>query len=537
MSKSGGPFDKRLVTLVPSARKPLVLLAALGVIQGGLAIGVAVAVTNLVVQVIAQGRLVIPIASLVAVMAARGVASWLAETVSARLAALVSRELRRSLTTRWLSAPSEQAIEPATRAALASQGVTAIEPYVTKYLPALIAGVVTPVLALLALLWVDPISALIVLLTLPLLPFFAALIGMATERETQRRWQRLADLSGHFSDVMKGLPTLVNYGRAERQTEVIAQVNGAHRRATMRTLRLAFMSSAALELLASLSVAIVAVTVGLRLTYGSMELFAGLLAILLAPEAYWPIRKVGAEFHAAADGVQALDDVANELVSDDVDPKAEDAESSQSAHLIDPGGAAVSMQGVTYRYPAAANEVIGGFAASWDRGLHTVTGISGAGKTTLLEIIAGLRTANTGVVISGDVHFVTGRPYLPAGTLRNALTLGNEASDAAIWEALQDVDLERWAHGLPSELDTAFGEDGFGMSAGQRARIVLARAALSDTSVILLDEPTAHLDPTATAQVHEALLRLASSRCVIAVTHQSALMAIADTQRELLAAT
>ena len=170
-----------------------------------------------------------------------------------------------------------------------------------------------PVLAIATLFWVDWLSGLIVLLTLPLLPFFAALIGRTTQAETEKRWSALASLSGHFLDVMRGLPTLVGYGRAERQVEVIGEVSQQHRVATMGTLRLAFMSSAALELLASISVAIVAVTVGLRLTHGSMTLQAGMLAILLAPEAYWPIRRVGAEFHAAADGAEAIDGILAEL--------------------------------------------------------------------------------------------------------------------------------------------------------------------------------------------------------------------------------
>ena len=161
--------------------------------------------------------------------------------------------------------------------------------------------------------WVDWVSGLIVLLTLPLLPFFAALIGRATQAQTEKQWSALPPLSGHFLDVMRGLPTLVGYGRAERQVEVIGEVSQRHRVATMSTLRIAFMSSAALELLASISVAIVAVTVGLRLTHGSMTLQAGLLAILLAPEAYWPIRRVGAEFHAAADGAEAIDGILAEL--------------------------------------------------------------------------------------------------------------------------------------------------------------------------------------------------------------------------------
>lgn len=520
---SRGPFDARLLSLVPAARAPLGVLTGLGVLGGALAVGIAVALTNVVVAVVVGTGLLPALGWLLGVMAARALISWLTEVLSARLAVTVTDGLRLQLTQSWLDRPADRPGEPAAAAAMAAQGVTAIEPYVTKYLPALLAAVITPVLALATLLWVDPLSALIVLLTLPLLPFFATLIGAATARESQRRWRTLTDLAGHFTDVMKGLPTLVNYGRAQRQVGVIEKVSKQHRKATMDTLRLAFMSSAALELLASLSVAIVAVTVGLRLTYGSMGLWAGLLAILLAPEAYWPIRRVGAEFHAAADGVEALDRIHEHL--EQPRPEADTDASDQDANT-----ALMALHEVTYQYPGAPSPVLHGVEAQWLPGLHVITGASGLGKTTLLEVMAGLRQVDEGVIAAGRVHLVAARPFLPAGSLQQTLSLGNDASAGEIWLALQDVDLHRWVHGLADGLATQFGDDGFGMSAGQRARVVLARAILSGAPVLLLDEPTAHLDAESAEQVHHVLRRLATRRCVIAVTHQPLLMALADSR-------
>ncbi|WP_256374427.1 ABC transporter transmembrane domain-containing protein, partial [Kytococcus sp. HMSC28H12] len=178
-----------------------------------------------------------------------------------------------------------------------------------SYLPSLVAAGAVPVLVVAALAWVDLSSAVVVLLTLPLLPVFAALIGQATAAETDRRWRALDALAGHFLDVMRGLPTLVALGRAERQVRSIEEVGQAHRRATVRTLRTAFLTTAAMELLSTISVAIVAVFVGLRLAHGELGLMVGLAAILLAPEAYWPVRRVGADFHSAADGAQTLEEV------------------------------------------------------------------------------------------------------------------------------------------------------------------------------------------------------------------------------------
>ena len=373
-----------------------------------------------------------------------------------------------------------------------------------------------PVLALATLFWVDWVSGLIVLLTLPLLPFFAALIGRATQAETEKRWSALASLSGHFLDVMRGLPTLVGYGRAERQVEVIGEVSQQHRVATMSTLRIAFMSSAALELLASISVAIVAVTVGLRLTHGSMTLQAGLLAILLAPEAYWPIRRVGAEFHAAADGAEAIDGILAELDAAPL-PTADGGEE-----------VGVVLSHVAYTYPEATSPVLVGVHLDAGPGLTAVTGPSGVGKSTLLELAAGLRTPTAGTVRAGRAHLVTQRPFLPAGTLREALVLGNDADDQAVWDALRLVGLEGFVASLPLALATPLGDDGFGLSAGQRARIALARAILSTAPVLLVDEPTAHLDAEAADLVHLVLAELAERRTVVAVTHRPELVALAD---------
>jgi ATP-binding cassette subfamily C protein CydD len=419
---------------------------------------------------------------------------------------------------RWLSLPADDRPAPDAAVTLAAQGTATVEPYAARFLPALVPAAVVPVLALAALVWVDWLSALIVVLTLPLLPFFAALIGKTTQADTDRRWAALSALSGHFVDVMRGLPTLVTYGRAERQVDVIGEVSQRHRRATMRTLKLAFLSSAALELLASISVAIVAVTVGLRLTHGTIPLMTGLVAILLAPEAYWPIRRVGAEFHAAADGAEAIDGILAELAPATASPEAPR-----------PGDElGVVLDGIHYTYPGAEEAVLAGVTLDAGPGLTAITGPSGVGKSTLLELAAGLRTPTAGTVRAGRAHLVTQRPFLPAGTLREALTLGNDADDQALWDALRLVGLEGFVAGLPLALATPLGDDGFGLSAGQRARIALARATLSTAPVLLVDEPTAHLDDAAATLVHDVLSDLGERRTVIAVTHRPELVARAD---------
>lgn len=516
------PFDLRLLRLVPQTRRPVAALGALGVIGGLATLAGAFTLTTLVVAVVRGEPILVPALVTLGVFGVRGILAALSERVAAWAGAEVSTQLRDQLLATWLARPAEERPDPARALTLAAQGTASVEPYVAKYLPTLITAAVVPPLAILTLLVLDWPAALVVVLTLPLLPLFAALIGMSTAEDTQRRWRALSDLSGHFLDVMTGLPTLVGYGRGERQVGSVREVSQRHRRATMRTLRLAFMSSAALELLATISVAIVAVLVGLRLTYGSMDLWVGMLAILLAPEAYWPVRRVGAEFHSAADGAEAVQDILGELAP--VAPA--DAAAQTQAKGAEPGEVVVT--GLTYTYPGTARRVLDGLSLRARSGLTAVTGTSGVGKTTLLEIVAGLRTPTAGSVSAPATHLVTQRPFFGAPTLRANLGLGNDANDTAMWAALREVGLEGFVAGLPQGLSTAVGDDGFGFSAGQRARLVLARALLSSSSVVLLDEPTAHLDAAATTAVHEAVARIAETRTVVAVTHRPELVALAD---------
>jgi thiol reductant ABC exporter CydD subunit len=513
------PFDPRLLRAAPAARGPVLGLAAVGVLQGAATVGLAFALAGLATAVVDGSPLVSPAAWLVGLFTVRALLARWGEQAAAHAGAEVSAALRSRLVAHWLGGRAEHRPDPDTAVTLAAQGCAAVEPYAARFLPALVASVVVPVGAVATLVAVDWPSALVVVLTLPLLPLFAALIGRTTKEETDRRWRSLATLSGHFLDVMRGLPVLVSYGRAERQVETIAAVSRSHRSATMRTLRLAFTSSAALELLATISVAIVAVTVGLRLTNGSIGLYAGLLAILLAPEAYWPIRRVGAEFHAAADGAEAITSVLAEL------ERAHPADEAEAPSAAAP---MVEVRGLGYSYPGHDRAVLDGVELHADPGLTVITGDSGAGKSTLLELIAGLRTPTSGSVRALRAHLVTQRPFLPAGSVREAVTLGTGASGGEIWEALRAVGLDGTVAALPDALATRLGDDGFGLSAGQRARLVLARALLSSAPVLLLDEPTAHLDPSTAGLVHDVIREEADRRAVLAVTHRPELLAMAD---------
>lgn len=517
------PLDPRLLRATPTVRGRLALLGALGVAQAAATVGTAVALAALVVGLVSgDGAPTTPLAWTAGLLTLRGALAAAVERVAARAGSQVAADLRHQLLGRWLERDAGTRPDPAAAATLAGPGVASVEPYVSRYLPALVTAAVGPVLALLTLLVVDPLSALVVALTLPLLPLFAALVGATTQEDTERRRRSLTDLSGHFLDVMRGLPTLAAYGRGDRQVRTITVVSRRHREATMRTLRLAFVSSAALELLASLSVALVAVVVGIRLTGGGMALGTGLVAILLAPEAYWPIRRVGAEFHAAADGAAALDEILAEIDGPGADEEPTAAPSDQT-------GRAVRAHDLRYRYPGADHEVLTGLDLDARPGLTVITGSSGAGKSTALELLAGLRRPDAGRVESGRTHLVTQRHFLVPGTIRDNLRLGGpERADRGLLDALDEVGLGEAVAALPDGLGTWLGDEGLGLSAGQRARLVIARALLAEADVVLLDEPTAHLDPESAATIHEVVRRLAADRVVVAVTHRPELVALAD---------
>lgn len=549
------PFDPRLLRLLPTSRKEVAAVAFPVVLQGVVAVLQALAVAWLATAVTASvyaaltGRstppqsvtgdptpflgelgpfsvpvaltgadagspaaLVTPALVVAGLLALRGVLTGWVHHRSAVAGTRVAGALREALAARWLAGGRDRSATQLTA------GVSQVEPYIANFLPSLVAAAVVPVLAWLTLAWVDLFSAVVVLLTLPLLPVFAVLIGQSTAAETASRWQALEALAGHFLDVMRGLPTLVNLGRADQQVRSIEQVGQRHRRATVKTLRTAFLTTAAMELLSTISVAIVAVFVGLRLAHGEVGLMVGLAAILLAPEAYWPVRRVGADFHAAADGVETLDAVLPLL-----------EESAPGATHQPAEGATVRADGVSLTHPDGPTVSV---APGWTlpaSGLVTVTGPSGSGKSTLLWLLADLTEPTQGRVTAPRSHLVTQRPYLPRGGVEAALritTAARAASDADLVAAVERVGLLRTIEELPGGWSADLGDDGQGLSAGERARLGLARALLDDAPVLLLDEPTAHLDAATAEVVHAVLQEEASRRLVVVATHREELAAL-----------
>ncbi|UIX32679.1 thiol reductant ABC exporter subunit CydD [Streptomyces sp. GQFP] len=533
------PIDPRLLRYAGATRRFLLAVVGLGAVGAGLVIAQAMLIAEVVVGAFQDGlsvtELRTPLLLLVAVAGARAVVSWLTELAAHRTSAAVKSELRGRLLERsvalgpgWLSGQRTGSL-----VALATRGVDALDDYFSRYLPQLGLAVVVPVAVLARIVTEDWVSAAIIVGTLPLIPVFMVLIGWATQSHMDRQWRLLSRLSGHFLDVVAGLPTLKVFGRAKAQAESIRRITGEYRQATMRTLRIAFISSFALELLATLSVALVAVTIGMRLVHGEMDLYIGLVILILAPEAYLPLRQVGAQFHAAAEGLAAAEEIFAVLET----PVPE-----SGTGAVPEGG--VAFEGVTVRYPGRSVDAVADVSFAVEAGeTVALVGPSGAGKSTLLHALLGFVRPAEGRVCVGEadlagldleqwrsrVAWVPQRPHLFPGSIAENVRLARpDADDIAVRGALADAGALEFVDALPEGVHTALGEDGAGLSAGQRQRLALARAFLADRPVLLLDEPTAALDGETEAEVVAAVRRLAVGRTVLLVVHRPALLGVAD---------
>ncbi|MFI8349250.1 thiol reductant ABC exporter subunit CydD [Streptomyces sp. NPDC085596] len=533
------PIDPRLLRYARATRFFLVAVVVLGGLGAGLVIAQAMLIAEVVVGAFQQGKsagdLVTPLALLAGVACGRALVSWLTELAAHRASAAVKSELRERLVERaavlgpgWLSGQRTGSL-----VTLATRGVDALDDYFSRYLPQMGLALVVPVAVLARIVTEDWVSAAIIVATLPLIPIFMMLIGWATQSRMDRQWSLLSRLSGHFLDVVAGLPTLKVFGRAKAQAESIRRITGEYRRATMRTLRIAFLSSFALELLATLSVALVAVTIGMRLVHGGMDLYIGLVILILAPEAYLPLRQVGAQYHAAAEGLAAAEEIFAVLETP--------VPATGTAPV--PSGS-MAFDSLTVRYPGRSADAVTDVSFSVEPG-ETVAliGPSGAGKSTLLSVLLGFVRPTEGQVRIGGadladldleewrsrIAWVPQRPHLYAGTIAENVRLARpDADDTAVRQAMADAGALEFVDALPAGADTVLGEDGAGLSAGQRQRLALARAFLADRPVLLLDEPTAALDGATEADVVEAVRRLAVGRTVLLVVHRPALLEVAD---------
>ncbi|WIM94488.1 thiol reductant ABC exporter subunit CydD [Actinoplanes oblitus] len=541
------PLDPRLLRYARGTRTYLAATVALGVLLAVLIVGQATLLAHGITAVFLDGadvRALTPtLVALAAVVALRAAVAWAQEATAARSSAAVKRELRGRLLAHLAALGPGRGPDTGAATTLITRGLDALDAYFARYLPQLVLAVLVPAVVLARMLPADLTATVTIVLTLPLIPVFMALVGLHTEAANRRQFRLLTRLSHHFLDVVAGLTTLKIFGRAGAQAANIRRVSAEQRRLTMRTLRVAFLSSLVLELLATLSVALVAVGVGLRLVSGHLDLSTALLVLILAPEAYLPLRQVGAHYHASAEGLAAAEDAFAIL---------ETPLPAAGTGPVPRGTIVFDDVVVRYRGRVALR-----LTATVEPGeIVALTGPSGCGKSTALDVLLGFVTPHHGRVTVGGVDLTTvdpaawrtgvawmpQRPYLFAGTIRENIALGHGTAATPplppgrdVVAAARSAGVDSFAAALPDGYDTVLGDDGAGLSAGQRQRVALARAFLRDAPVVLLDEPTANLDTATADDVMAAIRHLAHGRTVILAAHRPELIALADRVIDLTA--
>ncbi len=611
-------LDPRLLRFARATRTFLFASVCLGVLGALLILAQAWLLADVVSGAFVHGESVAqlrnPLTWLLCVVGARALIAWAAELAAARSSARAKSQLRAALLERValsgaaVAPPEHFTAGDPTRATpqrggrtgelavLATRGVDALDGYFSLYLPQLLLAVIVPLLVLGVVLTQDWISAAIIALTIPLIPLFMALVGATTRERMDRQLLALERLAGHFLDVVAGLPTLKVFGRAKAQAAAIADITDRYRVSTIATLRVAFLSSLILELVATISVALVAVAIGLRLMGGELDLRSGLFVLVLAPEAYLPLRMLGTNYHASAEGMAAAEQVfavleeplaprgtrvaVPDLAAPAPDPSAPDFNPSApglgssapdfnpsapglgssapdfnpsapglGSSAPDSAAPALEVERLTVSYPGRDEPALSDLSLSVQPGeLLALAGPSGCGKSTLLGVLLGLIAPTGGAVRVGGVDlaeldpdawrarlaWVPQRPHLFAASIAENVRLGRGgAGTADVQSALAAAGLGEVVERLPHGIDTVLGERGAGLSAGERQRIALARAFLRDAPLLLLDEPTANLDGRTEQEVLEAVRRLARGRTVLLVAHRPALLGLADRVVEL----
>ena len=543
MTNRTGPVDPRLLHYTRGTRRFLIVTVALGGITAGLVVAQAWLIASTISGVVIHHRglslVRTQMALLFLVVLGRAAVGWWQERMADRASASAKSNLRSALVERMarLGPAGIDSERSGKLVVLATTGIDALDSYFSRYLPQLFLAVIVPVAVIVVVLGADWISAVIIAVTVPLIPIFMGLVGASTGTRMADQARLLQRLAGHFLDVVAGLPTLKVFGRAKAQVAAVREITDQYRKATMATLKVAFLSSLILELLATVSVALVAVAVGLRLLGGHLSLATALFVLILAPEAFLPLRLLGTNYHASAEGMKAAEDVF-EVLEKPLPPRGDRRD------VPDPSRSNLRIDRLEVCYPGRVLPALSDASLSVEAGeVVAVAGPSGCGKSTLLSVLLGLAPPWTGTVTIGGVNladvdpdgwraqvaWVPQRPHLFARSVAANVRLGRpEATDDAVRAAMSDAGLEPVVARLAEREHTVLGHDGAGLSAGERQRVALARAFLRDSPLLLLDEPTANLDGQTEEGVLEAVRRLTVGRTVVIVAHRPSLLALAD---------
>jgi len=543
----------------------------LGLLSGLLLIAQAWCLANIINNVIFEKATVANLSSyfvaLFFVYLFRAGLNWASEYTAVEAALRVKRDLRKKLHDRLfevgpLSLNNERSGELINTVV---DGVDALENYYARYLPTMSLVALIPLSILVFIFPIDWISGVIMLVTAPLIPFFMIMIGKGTERLNKKQWRKLARMSAHFLDMIQGLTTLKLFNASRRESQLIARISDDYRKSTMSVLRVAFLSSLLLEFLSTVSIAMVAVLIGFRLMYGELDFFYGFFALLLAPEFYQPLRNMGTHYHARMEAIGAAEKMIEILHPDDVESEDtliksaliksalhkgvtvnKDLASSSSSELSQSSSIENKTLGITdsieIEFKDVSFEYEPGRPALQHLSLSikaneniAIVGSSGAGKSTLMNLLLGFISPQQGEIVINqkplrqdhlnewrhNIAWMPQRAHLFQGTIRENICLANpSANDSEMKNAAKSALIDEYIESLPDSYDTLIGERGAGLSGGQIQRIALARAFLKDAPLLLLDEPTAHLDQESELRIQQSLQLLSKDRCVISIAHR-----------------
>jgi len=540
-------FDPRLLSAAMQARLLLALTIGLGFTVGILIVGQAWLLANIVDRVFLQRQTLADVRQLLLLLAALALArflfAWGSDVAGKWLAVRVKTDLRARLTRHILqlgpiAAAGEHSGELANTL---TTGIEALDAWFSQYLPQVALAVIMPLTILLFVITRDLLSALVLLLTAPLIPLFMILIGSAAESLTKRQWTSLSRLAAHFLDVIQGLPTLKQFGRARDQLRIIARISDDYRSATMGVLRVAFLSALVLEMLATISVAVIAVEIGIRVMEGRMVFLDAFFILILAPDFYQPLRLLGSKFHAGMDGVAAAGRIFSIL---EKQPSRSAPPSSLPLQRLPSAPLHIRFQSVSVSYQEDQRRALKDISFSMAPGQHiALVGPSGAGKSTIAHLLMRFLDPSAGRILINDIPlggldarawrsqiaWAPQRPTLFNATIADNIRLGQpDAGMEKVVRAAKQAFAHDFIQTFPQGYETIVGERGSRLSGGQAQRIALARAFLRDVPFVILDEPTANLDPETEDQIQQAIARLLTGRSALIIAHRLNTIIAAD---------
>jgi ATP-binding cassette, subfamily C, bacterial CydD len=531
-------IDRRLFQLLKEERTPFIFSIISGVLAAGMLIAQAyylsLVIDSAFIQKSGVEKLFLPLGLFALFSTLRMAFNWFSHTEANRGTLIIRKKVftRLTSTVGALGPIYAKSVQSGRLSTTLLKGVEALDAYYSQYIPQIFFALFTPLLIAGTILPDDPISGSILLGTAPLIPLFMILIGKSASAMTEKQWKTMSRMSGFFLDVLQGLPTLKLFAQSKRQHDAIEESGETFRHATMRVLKVAFLSSLTLELVGTIGMAIIAIGIGLRLMSGKLTFQHALFVLILTPDFYLPLRQLGTKFHAGMEGVSASKEIFAILDQSVPSPEQKPA----FAVLESAGKRPILFNDVTYTYPGGSQPALEGISATIPAGKTTaIIGPSGAGKSTLINLLLRFQEPGEGSITINDnpihaipleewhkqISWVPQHPYLFNATLRaNILLAKPEASPEEMESALKKTGLTTFISTLPDGLETMIGEEGARLSGGEAQRVALARAFLKNAPLLVLDEPTSHTDPELEAALRSSIQELMRGRTTVIIAHR-----------------